>query len=151
MGDEATSPLMIPSEKTRPLRRTSSYAMDELQVFRSWLKWLCVDQSNAWTACLSWLVFIALALVVPAISHFVLACTDNCDDLHTRPYDAVAQLSLSSVAALSFLSLSTFVSSYGLRRFLFFDKLSDESETVRRGYTNQLNVLQISSSISSSD
>lgn len=139
MGDEAaTTPLMSPAlNRGRALNRTSSYAMDELRDFRSWLKLLCVDQSNAWTACLSWFVFVALVLVVPALSHFVLACT-HCDDLHTRPYDAVAQLSLSGVAALSFLCLSTFVSRYGLRRFLFFDKLCDESETVRRGYTKQL-------------
>lgn len=139
MGDEATTPLMSPAlNKGRALNRTSSYAMDELRDFRSWLKWLCVDQSNAWTAFLSWFVFAALAIAVPTLSHFVLACT-HCDDLHTRPYDAVAQLSLSGVAALSFLCLSSFVSRYGLRRFLFFDKLCDESETVRRGYTKQLN------------
>ncbi|KAH6795790.1 hypothetical protein C2S51_036776 [Perilla frutescens var. frutescens] len=139
MGDEsgraAAAPLMVPTSK---LERTSSNAKDELQVFRAWLKWLCVDQSNAWTCCLSWFVFVALAVVVPALSHFVLACT-HCDALHSRPYDGVAQLSLTSVAALSFICLSKFVSRYGLRRFLFFDKLCDESETVRRGYTKQFN------------
>ncbi|KAK6154447.1 hypothetical protein DH2020_008695 [Rehmannia glutinosa] len=53
----------------------------------------------------------------------------DCDSFHSRPYDAVAQLSLSGVAALSFICLSGFVRKYGLRRFLFFDKLCDESET----------------------
>ncbi|KAJ6754153.1 RAS GUANINE NUCLEOTIDE EXCHANGE FACTOR K [Salix purpurea] len=61
-----------------------------------------------------------------------------CDSRHGRPYDGVVQLSLSSVATLSFVCLSRFVRKYGLRRFLFFDKLWDESETVRSGYTNQL-------------
>ncbi|KAL0406957.1 UNVERIFIED_CONTAM: hypothetical protein Slati_4009600 [Sesamum latifolium] len=91
-----------------------------------------------WTAALSWFVFVGFAIIVPALSHFVLACAD-CDSLHNRPYDAVAQLSLSGVAALSFVCLSGFVRKYGLRRFLFFDKLCDESETVRKGYTKQFN------------
>ncbi|KAL3636748.1 hypothetical protein CASFOL_019047 [Castilleja foliolosa] len=118
------------------LGRSMSHALDEMRVFRTWLRWLCVDQSNYWTASLSWLVFIGLAIVVPALSHFVLSCADS---LHSRPHDAVAQLSLSGVASLSFICLSRFVRRYGLRRFLFFDKLCDESETVRKGYTDQFN------------
>ncbi|CAN4097168.1 unnamed protein product [Withania somnifera] len=50
---------------------------------------------------------------------------------HSCPYDAVVQLSLSCIAAFSFVCLSRFVKKYGLRRFLFLDKLCDESETVR--------------------
>lgn len=119
--------------------RCSSHAQDELHSFRSYLRWMCVDQSNVWGACLSWSMFILFAIVVPAISHFVLACS-TCDSRHSRSYDAVVQLSLSSVATLSFVCLSTFVRKFGLRRFLFFDKLVDESETVRSGYTEQLNV-----------
>lgn len=97
-----------------------------------------MDQSNAITATLSWFVFFVFALAVPALSHFFLACED-CDARHSRPYDAVVQISLSSVAVLSFLCLSSFVKKYGLRRFLFLDKLCDESETVRMNYMAQLN------------
>ncbi|KAL1566998.1 hypothetical protein AAHA92_02529 [Salvia divinorum] len=139
MGESGReTPLMSPSEKSRTLMRMSSNVHDELQAFRRWLKWLCVDQSNAWTACLSWFVFVAMTIFIPAFSHFVLACT-YCDSRHSRPYDAVAQLSLSGIAAISFVCLSHFVSKYGLRRFLFFDKLRDESEIVRKGYTKQFN------------
>ena len=119
--------------------RSVSHAQDELHSFRKYLRWMCVDQSSPWTAVLSGSMFVVFTLVVPATSHFMLACSD-CDSHHSRPYDSVVQLSLSSFAALSFLCLSRFVSKYGLRRFLFFDKLWDESETVRLGYTNQLNV-----------
>ena len=119
--------------------RCVSHAQDELQSFRKYLRWMCVDQSSPWTAVLSWSMFVVFTLVVPATSHFVIACAD-CDSHHSRPYDSVVQLSLSSFASLSFLCLSRFVSKYGLRRFLFFDKLWHESETVRQGYTNQLNV-----------
>lgn len=125
-------------ERNKKLHRSQSHADDELKSFRSYLRWMCVDQSSMATSCLSWAVFVLLGLVVPAISHFVLACS-SCDSRHGRPYDGVVQLSLSSVATLSFVCLSRFVRKYGLRRFLFFDKLWDESETVRSGYTNQLN------------
>ena len=127
------------SRNSRKYMRCVSHAQDELHSFRSYLRWMCVDQSTIWTACLSWSMFVIFTIVVPAISHFVLACP-TCDSKHDRPYDTVVQLSLSSVATLSFVCLSTFVRKYGLRRFLFFDKLWDDSETVRRGYTQQLNV-----------
>ncbi|KAL2483732.1 hypothetical protein Fot_45176 [Forsythia ovata] len=128
----------VNSDKKMALSRCVSHAYDELHSFRRWLKWLCVDQSNAKTAFLSWFVFLVFAILVPALSHFVLACSD-CDNRHSRPYDTVMQLSLSGVASLSFICLSYFIRKFGLRRFLFFDKLCDESETVRKGYTQQLN------------
>ncbi|KAF5728428.1 F15K9.15 protein [Tripterygium wilfordii] len=133
MGDERESLI----DRTK-FARSVSNAQDELHSFRSYLRWMCVDQSNVWVTILSWSVFVVLALIVPAISHFMLACS-TCDSNHDRPYDGVVQLSLSSVATLSFFCLTRFVRKYGLRRFLFFDKLCDESETVRKGYTEQLN------------
>ena len=134
MGDERERLL-----RKNKFQRSISYAQDELQSFRSWLRWMCVEQSTVSTACLSWSVFILLAIAVPVMSHFLLACS-SCDAKHRRPYDSVVQLSLSSVAVLSFLCLSRCIRDYGLRRFLFFDKLRDESETVRKNYTDQLNV-----------
>lgn len=126
-------------QRNAKFMRCISHAQDELQSFRSYLRWMCVDQSNFWTACLSWLVFVLFGIVVPAFSHFFLAC-ETCDAHHDRPFDGVVQVSLSSMATLSFVCLSGFVRKFGLRRFLFFDKLYDESETVRRGYTAQLTV-----------
>ncbi|MCD7456108.1 hypothetical protein HAX54_030683 [Datura stramonium] len=134
MGDSKKETLL---NKGREIERTVSNANDELRSFRTWLKWMCVDQSDPFSACLSWFVFILLAVIVPCLSHFLLACSD--DAAHGRTYDAVVQLSLSCIAALSFVCLSRFVKRYGLRRFLFLDKLCDESETVRKGYTEQLN------------
>ncbi|KAH9605322.1 hypothetical protein KSS87_022450 [Heliosperma pusillum] len=99
---------------------------------------MCVDQSTWWSACLSWFVFVLFALAVPAFTHFYLACP-TCDAKHHRPFDTVVQISLSSVATLSFLCLAHFVRKYGLRRFLFFDKLVNESDSVRHHYTTQFN------------
>ncbi|XP_077217508.1 uncharacterized protein LOC143851900 [Tasmannia lanceolata] len=124
--------------RKNPFMRCSSHSGDELKSFRSWLRWMCVDQSDPFRAILSWTLFIILAIGVPIISHFVLSCP-NCDSKHGRPFDSVVQLSLSGIASLSFLCLSRFVRKYGLRRFLFLDKLCFESEKVRDGYTSQLN------------
>ncbi|CAI0382923.1 unnamed protein product [Linum tenue] len=110
----------------------------ELKSLRLCLKLLCVeDQSKLWTACLSWSVFFLLAIVNPIVSHFLLLCAD-CDQEHQRPYDSVVQLSLSVCAIISFLCLSYWSRKYGFRKFLFLDKLDDESPRIRRGYQQQL-------------
>ncbi|RAL41018.1 hypothetical protein DM860_008716 [Cuscuta australis] len=137
MGEEGKA-LLKEINPNKAFGRLKSNAFDELHSFRSWLKWMCVDQSDRRSAALSWAVFVSMTVFVPCFSHFFLACT-GCDARHSRPYDAVVQISLSGVAALSFVSLSAFVRKYGLRRFLFFDKLCDESEAVRQWYTQQLN------------
>lgn len=114
----------------------------ELKSFRLCLNWVCLDQSSLWKVGLSWSVFFVLAIGVPIISHFVLLCSD-CDKQHQRPYDAVVQLSLSSFAAISFVSLSSWSRKYGIKKFLFLDKLCDVSDKVRRGYAQELQVCSL--------
>ncbi|KAG8385775.1 hypothetical protein BUALT_Bualt03G0080300 [Buddleja alternifolia] len=109
----------------------------ELKSYSSGLKWVFLDYSSLWRAGLSWSIFFLLNIGVPLVSHFVFSCSD-CDSNHQRPYDAIVQLSLSLFTAISFISISTFARKYGLRKFLFLDKLCDESERVRQGYTQQL-------------
>ncbi|CAO2835875.1 unnamed protein product [Amaranthus hypochondriacus] len=129
---------LLHRNQTKVYNRVLSHAQDELHSFRNYLSWMCVDQSNYIYAFLSWSVFIIFTIIVPIVSHFYLTCP-SCDALHLQPYDAVVQLSLSSIAALSFVCLSQFVRKYGVRRFLFFDKLVNESDSVRHHYTTQLN------------
>lgn len=109
----------------------------ELKSYGSGLKWVFLDYSSLWRAGLSWSIFFLLNIGVPLVSHFVFSCSD-CDPSHRRPFDAIIQLSLSLFATISFLSLSSFARKYGLRRFLFLNKLSEESDKVRQGYTHQL-------------
>lgn len=106
---------------------------------RSFLIWVLLDQSNIWRSIVSWSIYTLLAIGVPLLSHFVFHCTD-CDEKHTRPYDSIVQLSLSTFATLSFLSLSSFTRKYGLRRFLFLDRLCDVSQKVQKGYSAQVHV-----------
>ncbi|CAA0826500.1 Protein of unknown function (DUF3537 [Striga hermonthica] len=108
-----------------------------LKSYSSGLKWVFLDYSSLWRAGLSWSIFFLLNIGVPIVSHFVFSCSD-CDPHHQRPFNAIVQLSLSLLATISFVSLSSFARRYGLRRFLFLDKLCDESENVRQGYTHQL-------------
>lgn len=112
----------------------------ELKSLVYFLNWVCVDQSNLWRAGLSWSVFFSFAVCIPILSHFLLACPSTCDADHTRPYHVPPQISLSLFAALSFVCLSRWARKYGLRRFLFFDRLFDSSEKVRHGYKEQLQV-----------
>ncbi|XP_010455721.1 PREDICTED: uncharacterized protein LOC109124602 [Camelina sativa] len=98
---------------------------------------LWFDQSNRVKTLLSWSIFFLLAVIVPMISHFVLRCAD-CDFKHRRPYDGLVQLLLSIFAVISFVSLSDWSKKYGIRRFLFFDKLKDVNDKVRIGYEAEI-------------
>ncbi|GAB2284710.1 hypothetical protein Dimus_019163 [Dionaea muscipula] len=138
-----TQPLIHHPKPKRGLSRALSHAKDELHSFRSCLRWLCIDYNSNhchgdfWAACRSWTVFVLFSIVVPGFSHFFFSCR-GCDPRHLQPYDAVVQLSLSSVAALSFLHLSRLLKDPGLRATLLFDQLIHESRAVNLNYTQQL-------------
>ena len=111
----------------------------ELKKFRSYLRWVYVDQSNCFRAALSWSLFFIVAFVIPLLSHFLLLCS-HCDSDHTRPYHIPVQISLSVLATLSFFCLSKWDRQYGMRKFLFLDKVLDESDKIQQGYAVQLQV-----------
>lgn len=122
--------------------KSNSAAQDSSLGLRSYispLKWLFLDHSSLWRAGLSWSIFFVLNICVPIASHFLFSCS-NCDPAHQRPYDAIVQLSLSSFAAVSFFCLSSFARTYGFRKFLFLDRLGDESDKIQHGYAQQFNV-----------
>ncbi|PHT31021.1 hypothetical protein CQW23_27358 [Capsicum baccatum] len=110
---------------------------EEIKKIKSALTWIFLDQSNLWRAGLSWTLFFLLTIVVPLVSHFVFSCS-SCDVMHQRPFDVLVQVSLSLFATLSFVSLSRFARKYGIKKFLFLDKLYEDSEKVQQGYTLQL-------------
>lgn len=124
-------PLLAPKPV---LTRSVSHMDDELRSFRSCLRWMCIDQSNTWRFTVSWSLYFLLAIAVPIVSHFVLSYSE-----HRRPYQSVVQLSLTAASSLAFLCLSRFFCKYGLRRFLFLDKLRRSSRKVQLGYAAELN------------
>ncbi|KAG6423544.1 hypothetical protein SASPL_113944 [Salvia splendens] len=121
--------------------KSDSAAQDPIFGLRSYispLKWLFLDHSNLWRAGLSWSIFFVFNICVPIVSHFLYSCS-TCDPAHQRPFDAIVQLSLSSFAAISFFCLSSFARTYGFRKFLFLDRLGDESDKIQQGYAQQFN------------
>ncbi|KAK4259074.1 hypothetical protein QN277_005448 [Acacia crassicarpa] len=123
--------------KTKQTSDFFAHEGPELRKFRSYLRWVYVDQSNFCRTALSWTVFFVVAFVIPLLSHFLLLCSD-CDSDHTRPYHIPVQISLSVLATLSFLCLSKWDRKYGMRKFLFLDKILTESDKTQRGYAQQL-------------
>ncbi|RRT51856.1 hypothetical protein B296_00021654 [Ensete ventricosum] len=89
-----------------------SRADDELKRFRSYLRWICVNQSNAMHEMVSWSIFLLLDIFIPTASHFA--------------YNVMVQRSLTSTYDLSYFYLSTFVamasvaSSSSTRCFFFY-------------------------------
>ncbi|OEL22193.1 hypothetical protein BAE44_0016791 [Dichanthelium oligosanthes] len=126
---------LLPSALKRgvAIERCASRADDELQWFRSCLRWVCMDHSGPGQAALSWLLFVVLAVIVPAAAHFLLAFRAS-----RRPFSAVVQLSLSTASAAGFLCLSSSFRRIGLRRLLYLDKLRTKSDRVRLQYTARL-------------
>ncbi|WVZ79315.1 hypothetical protein U9M48_026909 [Paspalum notatum var. saurae] len=114
----------------RAMERCASRADDELRWFRSCLRWVCMDHSGPCQSALSWLLFLALAVAVPAAAHFLLAFRAT-----RRPFSAAVQLSLSAAAAAGFLCLSSSFRRVGLRRLLYLDTLRARSDRVRARYT----------------
>ncbi|ONK70271.1 uncharacterized protein A4U43_C05F32010 [Asparagus officinalis] len=124
---------LLPS-KSVAFARCVSRPDDELKWFRSCLRWMCVDQSTTCHTLVSCSLFFLLAIVVPVMSHFFLVLPE-----YYRPYDTVVQLSLTAASLLSFFCLSASFRKYGLRKFLFLDKICGDSERVRVGYSVELN------------
>ncbi|RRT36182.1 hypothetical protein B296_00055668 [Ensete ventricosum] len=108
----SSTKLFLPSRT--PYVCSLSRADDELRSFRSYLRWMFVDQSDAWHVMISCFLFLLLRVFIPIASHFVLS---------TASYDVAVQLSLTSTSDLSYLYLFAFVRCYGLRRSLFIDKM----------------------------
>ncbi|EPS71807.1 hypothetical protein M569_02947, partial [Genlisea aurea] len=132
--EEVVTRMFLPRNKSSSISSSNS---EEMKSYASGLMWAFLDYSNLWRAGLSWSIFFLLNVGVPLVSHLVFSCS-GCDPNHQRPYDAIVQIFLSSFASVSFISLSSFGHRYGLRKFLFLDKLSHESETVRDGYSQQI-------------
>lgn len=142
--EEGETKLLIPEKQQKSLITVEDDSYHEatadlnLKGFKSGIMaWIFLDQSNLWKKGLSWSVFFLLAIAVPIVSHFAFSCP-GCIQDHQRPFDAIVQSSLSVFATLSFLSLSSFSRKYGLRKFMFLDKLYDESHRVQQAYTYQL-------------
>ncbi|XP_071713893.1 uncharacterized protein [Rutidosis leptorrhynchoides] len=140
MTDSGETPLLTASNNIIMNTKSNYWIIDTLE--STGLSWIFLDQSSIWKAGLSWSIFFLLTLCVPILSHLAFHCS-TCDHQHQRPFDLIVQSSLSVFSTISFLNLLSFSRKYGLRRFLFLDKLSHVSDEVRYGYSDQLNIFRL--------
>ncbi|KAJ7556250.1 hypothetical protein O6H91_05G075800 [Diphasiastrum complanatum] len=122
-------------EKT--YQRIYSNPNDELRKFRSSLWYLGLDQSTTCSVIFSWVIFILLTLVVPVLNYLFVRCP-HCDSKRSHPFELLTEVSESSMAAISFLSLSNILRVYGLRKALLLDFIIKDSPEVQRGYKDEL-------------
>ncbi|RRT37602.1 hypothetical protein B296_00056841 [Ensete ventricosum] len=86
-----------------------SHTNDELMSFKSYLKWMYINQYDIKHIMVSHSLFLFLSIFVHTVSHFILSCKPtNC------AYNVV-----SNSSSLSYLYLSAFI-----HRFIFFDKMN---------------------------
>ncbi|GJR65146.1 hypothetical protein Tco_0011211 [Tanacetum coccineum] len=117
--------------------------MDVLE--SSSLSWIFIPDHHhhPWLATLSWITFFFLTFLVPVLSHFIVYECSDCDINTLRPFDWIVQVSMSLFSTLSYVSLVRFTRKYGLRRFLFLDKMDGVGEHVRKRYTEELHILRL--------
>ena len=118
-------------------KRLMSNPKDELQHFRTGLSWLGLDQSTIPKMVWSRILFALLAFLVPIFNFTIVSC-DTCDLGHRHPFEKLVQISESVLAAVSFLSLSHILHTYGLRRTLLLDRIIRESTDVQLGFQAKL-------------
>ncbi|XP_008220009.1 PREDICTED: uncharacterized protein LOC103320155 [Prunus mume] len=107
---------------------------DELRNFRVSLKWWTLDHSSCLGKFISYFTFIFLTILVPILAAFSLKSPSE-DPIS---FNKLVQLPQSGLAAIGFITLSSFFRKYGLRQLLFLDGLGDDTCFVRRGYTREL-------------
>lgn len=114
--------------------KSTSNTHDDLRHFRISLKWCLLDHSSAAARLVSYLAFVVLALIAPALA--ALAIRDPAAD--PIRLNKLVQLPETGLAAIGFLTLSRFLRRHGLRRLLFLDALGADSPFVRRRYAAEL-------------
>lgn len=107
---------------------------EELRSFRASLKWWTLDHSSCLGKFISYFTFIFLTILVPILTAFSLKSPSE-DPIS---FNKLVQLPQSGLAAIGFITLSSFFRKYGLRQLLFLDGLGDDTCFVRRGYTREL-------------
>lgn len=130
------APLLTKSKSVAEYDGCDFHLDKDLESFRSFIRWIFMDHTMIRNSVISSVVFLIFGVVIPLLSHFVFAYRRE----DRESYDIVVETSLSAVATLSFACLMSFFNKYGLRSFLFIDKLPDETESVRRSYIDELNV-----------
>ncbi|KAG8047930.1 hypothetical protein GUJ93_ZPchr0008g13884 [Zizania palustris] len=150
VAEEGTSstPRTSFSSTAQPLLLNPTYARsksvihDELRNFRVFLQWCALDHSSRAARAASYAAFFALAVAVPAAVSISLRADGSMSPVSASAitFNRVAQIPLSGLAVISFVTLAVFFRRCrGLRQLLFLDGgLRDDTAFVRRGYAREL-------------
>ncbi|XP_062024477.1 uncharacterized protein LOC133740531 [Rosa rugosa] len=122
-------------QPNKPLLQKSPKPSDELSNFQISLKWCALDHSTYLGKFISYFTFILLTLVVPILTSLTLKLPTND---YPISFNKLVQLPESGLAAIAFFTLSSFFRNYGLKQLLFLDGLEDDTFSVRRGYTREV-------------
>ncbi|XP_076910576.1 uncharacterized protein LOC143568269 [Bidens hawaiensis] len=116
---------------------SNSYSIITILESKS-LSWIFIaDHRHPWRATLSWTTFFLFTFALPLFSHFAFQRPVYHPN-YFRPFDWIVQVSLTLLSTLSFVSLWRFTRKYGLRRFLFLDKLDSVGGQVRQRYSQEV-------------
>ncbi|PKA51428.1 hypothetical protein AXF42_Ash002793 [Apostasia shenzhenica] len=141
-AESPTCPLLAGDQKLAAAvsgGTTRSDVSDELLLrrLRASLRWCALDHSSAASRAASYLAFFTLALAVPAAATFLLPLPPTAGEEAATgiPFNALAQLPESALAAIAFL---TFRCRRGLRQLLLVDGVLRDSPAVRQGYAREI-------------
>ncbi|KAL6212615.1 hypothetical protein ACLB2K_017833 [Fragaria x ananassa] len=121
-------------QPNKPLLQKSPEPSDELSNFQISLKWCALDHSTSLGKFISYFTFILLTLVVPILTSLTLKLPSK----DPTSFNKLVQLPESGLAAIAFFTLSAFFRNYGLGQLLFLDGLQEDTFSVRRGYTREV-------------
>ncbi|XP_050365745.1 LOW QUALITY PROTEIN: uncharacterized protein LOC126784318 [Argentina anserina] len=125
-----------PDQSNKSLLHKSPKPSDDLSNFQVSLKWWALNYSHSTSLgkFISYFIFILLTIVVPILTSVTLKQSTK-DPIS---YSKLVQLPESGLAAIAFFTLSAFFRNYGLRQLLFLDGLEEDTSSVRKGYTREV-------------
>ncbi|GMI84414.1 hypothetical protein like AT2G21080 [Hibiscus trionum] len=135
-ADKFKEPLLLQPSYAR----STSLLCDELRSFRICLRWCALDHSTWLGRFVSYITFVFLAIFVPIASSLPawFQFPSSAFPMESTDFHLLVQFPESALAFLGFFTLTRFFRKYGLRQLLFLDTLQEDTTSVRRGYTREL-------------
>lgn len=111
-----------------------------LRWLETFLTLLGFNQSSIRSLVLSWLVFLAIGLVLP-VTVLELGHCLGCERYQYKSFELNIVVSQACLAAVSLLCVSHNLRKHGIRKFLFVDQLSGRMGRLKALYIQQISVI----------
>lgn len=133
----AQTPLIIGSHQQEELNDTIlDHSLHRLETF---LRIFGFCQYSFLSITLSWVSFLLLGVALPFLVIQLSHCSD-CEKYQVKSFELEILVSQSLVAAISLFCISRNLRKYGLRKFLFVDRLHGHMSQFREEYLQKINV-----------